>query len=552
MLKAHNNLVANGTFRANRFIIRTTHNYVVFKPNNIEDEGILQQDTTLIYFDYPLDHEILKGGSYYKDPLLTKEQLNFKYTCIPSAHSIPNVNHEVLESLYIPEEVEAFNDNPDVDKLVSEALRITNNLTEQLLGIRFGRPSRWNPSGTIRVYDDHINNYIPLEGAKLITTRWFVSKYTYTDANGYYRINDSYRRPVNYQIKWERNDYDIRSGTIGQAILSGPKQKQQWNKDIDSELQKYYAHIHRAAFDYYHNHNKVGLKSPPKKEGLRPRLKIAAYDEYDSADLANHKEERRFLGIGNTIKMRVRGEDSDFVYGVAIHEIGHYSHWGITRSDFDNTNKEVKESWAEAVELSITTWRYKQLDPWYIHQNNYQNRRRKLNDRDYTYNYYTPIFIDLMDIKNQSSTGPIDLHTPCPCGGDFDSKNCFIATAPEGSTPFIYDTENSTVNNGNFYYTPINGNQCPLPGSYYDGNNCFVQTIPNNCIPFIHNNSFYIIRNGDSEYQIDEVSEYTLQQLENTLPLVKNFDDLENELRIRHNNPSEKYLDELFQYYDYL
>ncbi|MFW6224854.1 MAG: hypothetical protein ACOC4B_01145, partial [Bacteroidota bacterium] len=53
---------------------------------------------------------------------------------------------------------------------------------------------------------------------------------------------------------------------------------------------------------------------------------------------------------------------------------------------------------------------------------------------------------------------------------------CYVGTSPAGTTPFVYAH--------NFYYTPINGNQCPRPGSYFDGSNCFVMDIPEECEPY--------------------------------------------------------------------
>lgn len=68
--------------------------------------------------------------------------------------------------------------------------------------------------------------------------------------------------------------------------------------------------------------------------------------------------------------------------------------------------------------------------------------------------------------------------------GYYDGAHCCIGTPPSGTTAFIY--------NNNFYYTPVNGNQCPYSGSYYDGANCFVMDIPADNPGFIWNNNWYI------------------------------------------------------------
>ena len=68
--------------------------------------------------------------------------------------------------------------------------------------------------------------------------------------------------------------------------------------------------------------------------------------------------------------------------------------------------------------------------------------------------------------------------------GSYDTRNCYVGTPPSGTTAFIYAN--------NFYYTPVSGNQCPMPGSWFDSVNCFVMEIPGNCSPFIWDNSWYV------------------------------------------------------------
>jgi hypothetical protein len=74
--------------------------------------------------------------------------------------------------------------------------------------------------------------------------------------------------------------------------------------------------------------------------------------------------------------------------------------------------------------------------------------------------------------------------TPCPKIGSYDGANCWVGQPPAGTQAFIWAT--------NFYYTPVNGNQCPLPGSSYDGANCFVKAIPSGTSPFIWANNWYV------------------------------------------------------------
>ncbi|MBW6492062.1 MAG: hypothetical protein K0B15_12800 [Lentimicrobium sp.] len=75
--------------------------------------------------------------------------------------------------------------------------------------------------------------------------------------------------------------------------------------------------------------------------------------------------------------------------------------------------------------------------------------------------------------------------------GTYDSRNCHIGVAPVGTSAFMWPDRY-----GAHYYTPINGNQCPMPGSSFDGSSCFVVDIPENLTwGFTWNNNWYVAGN---------------------------------------------------------
>lgn len=73
---------------------------------------------------------------------------------------------------------------------------------------------------------------------------------------------------------------------------------------------------------------------------------------------------------------------------------------------------------------------------------------------------------------------------PCPYIGSYDGANCWVGQPPAGTKAFIWAN--------NFYYTPVNRNQCPRPGSWFDDANCFVRAIPPQTSPFIWSNMWYV------------------------------------------------------------
>lgn len=68
--------------------------------------------------------------------------------------------------------------------------------------------------------------------------------------------------------------------------------------------------------------------------------------------------------------------------------------------------------------------------------------------------------------------------------GTYVEPNCYIGTAPYGTTAFIH--------NGKFMYTPVDGDQCPLEGSHFDNVNCMVAYVPVGTYPSVWNNKWFI------------------------------------------------------------
>jgi hypothetical protein len=112
-----------------------------------------------------------------------------------------------------------------------ESVRLTGNLTDDdkpVDEIKGLFSSKWTPKGTIKVWDDLLERFIPLSHVR-VHARWFTNiKTDLTDENGYFQTG-KFRYPVNYSIKWESQHYTIRNGMFLQAWYNGPKKKGDWN-----------------------------------------------------------------------------------------------------------------------------------------------------------------------------------------------------------------------------------------------------------------------------------------------------------------------------------
>jgi len=453
---------------AQQISLEPTHLYIKFRPQNEEELNILKRDSTLILYDHPLDFEILESGDYYHDPEIAVGQPTYQYCAVEANKQLPDgVEAEVLAELYIPDEdkieegqqqVQALSFQRadlgvSIDALVDEALRITNNLTEptqstttsnNLEGVKvsFGRRSRWRPAGTIKVYDDVLERYVGVEGVEVRARRWFTTHKGIANSSGYYSCDGRFRRDANYSIDWERYHFALQDGWLNGATYNGPKKRGDWDLNLNSGAQQYYATIFRAAYHYYYG-AVLGLRRPPLNSFLSTQMKIRAKLEGGRSSAIK----ARTLLLGAQVFVRAWGDPTDQIYGTTIHELAHTSHreldtgaynnvvWdaytNVCLSDpiFDchsnlgptaNNNRRLLETWATTVEIILTLYEYRdwrnQYDyEYYIDEENSYNYKNWQNLYISDDNHYTSAGYDMIDdinqrvdISPQSVNRPID------------------------------------------------------------------------------------------------------------------------------------------------
>ncbi|MCQ2959451.1 MAG: hypothetical protein MJ198_04595 [Bacteroidales bacterium] len=387
--------------------LQPTHKYVRFLPSNETEWGILKSDTTLILYDFPLDFEVIEGSGTFHDKEILDSCITWQYTVVPYDYVFPNVYHELMYEVFIPEQIEE--DLKCIDfssyKIEEEAYRLTGNAEENSLQLK---SSRWNPSGRITV-EDNIKGIIGVPGAS-VHTRWCTNiKTCLTDENGYFSQPYAFLYCVNYSIKWERNDFDIRSGDYGQAWYNGPKMKSSWELHIKKDcLSWMYAHIHRAAVTYYYNNTRYGLSAPPRCGGIlsQQKLHIGAKSKIGRSKYLDFKKiiQSSQIAIYGYKKKNAKQEyewyASNEIFSTTIHELAHASHWYMGYStlqyciDYITSSSLIAESWASCVE-------------WYVSKDVYgyqedirlNMQREKVEDM---FDGYTSLFIDIIDDYNQN------------------------------------------------------------------------------------------------------------------------------------------------------
>lgn len=419
MKKAVESLRASGVITVDQQI-HTTHLYVRFLPPDETSLDELLGDTTLNITDYPVDYEIIQPGDFYHDPSIPEEQITYQYATVPVGHTLPQkIPYEILDELYLPQTdllIAASNGRTTyeeiIDAIEDEAFKISGNI-EEIEDIvhdkTSARKKKWIPSGRVTVWDNRLNKYIPLEGVKVQARRWFDVKKAYTDASGNFRMKKGFRHRTNYSIKWERDDFDIRSGTFGQARLNGPKMKGEWNVQIErGGITFHYAHVFRAAMRYYYG-DIDGLKRPSF------RIKYSVFNKRGN-QLAKNIGNWSVFGINpNILLYRYSSldgseNDSDEMFSMTCHETAHATHMEIMRGGavrYMQVSETIRESWAIGVEWFITQKEYKEKGI-----KNYAEANYKVNANYPTLHGFqfwnktrnaklTSLFIDLVDKNNQ-------------------------------------------------------------------------------------------------------------------------------------------------------
>lgn len=418
MRKALANLRANGRTTGD-FDIETTDLYIRFMPADSLEYDIIASDTTIELFDHPLDFEVEQEGNWYHDPSVPDHLPTYQYCVVKPNHIFPNtIKYEILAELFIPEELD--NNTEEGSRIESkldflyaledEALRITNNW-EEPIGEELGsnvRTSRWNPSGRVRVMEQRggtNRNWLPVENIKVRVRRWFTVKTDYTDSNGNYKVNHRFRRSVNYSIKFETPYAKISNYLGWDTKHDGPKIKGDWNVDFNWHSESWVrATLINSIVEYRVQYHRTGIKNPypisywAGGEAIDKINVRAVFDE----GTGNHWPLRT-----NVIKIfteftRGRGnKETDDLYSIAFHELGHQSHWKLNRWNITWSNKIMRESWASYIEHIFIQQYYP----------NYPTHKQSEDKNDMS-DGYSAIFIDLADNNNQRTRNNGNINFP--------------------------------------------------------------------------------------------------------------------------------------------
>lgn len=335
--------------------ITTTDLYVRFLPADTSQLEILYSNEGIAFFDYPLDYEIAKEGSYYKDPSIPEGNYSWLYTTVPVGFNFPaNIQYEILEECFIPKD---------------DALEIYTQL-EQTSFERLGlldwidNSKAWlvRPSGTLKVYDTKSQTYEPIKGVKVVghtIVKWASG---FTNENGYYSLNRKFFTNLNYVISYDNiRNFTVRYPVFFGIHLMGVHGKSGHNKNIsDGSVAWALSTINNSAYDYYKMCSSTGISTPPSNLKIllvknvlgssAPMLRRVWHPIGANSNAAWSNFFTNMLGYGltatilnNTI-LKLVGPDitikynsnstSMSMYNTVNHELAHASHFRTVGSEY--------------------------------------------------------------------------------------------------------------------------------------------------------------------------------------------------------------------------
>lgn len=422
MQEAIQNLNSNGRITED-ISIRPTHTYIRFLPADSSELDLLRADSILLLYDHPLDFDIAIQGNWYHDPEIPDDEITWQYTVIPYQYNVPNVSHELLYDLFMPE-IDSVSTTGRMDanyylELEREAFKIAGleeDLIEDGSDRRVAR-SKYRPQGTLQVQERFLNNRgvmvvdtVPLIGAKVKARYLTKIRSVHTNTDGFFRMGDDFKYDVNFNIEFETDGYVLTNFFSWSLNYNRSGRHEVWNWVIPySEYETWVNATLMNSVFHFRSHcqeHQIWVNNNNDK-----RIKIRV--KYENGRSNTTRLVRHYWGLdwlGNDVALysqNVNGKlQTDQLHALTCHELAHTSHfhtclfWPLSRGGI------VMESYAQAVEYYFTIPHYTNR---IVNNPSRRNDFEALNDLDRNEIIgdggdswkYTPFFIDLIDNTNQ-------------------------------------------------------------------------------------------------------------------------------------------------------
>jgi hypothetical protein len=270
MRKAYRNLTGTRSSDGSEADLEPNSLYVRFLPKDSTDVRLLDE-TGLELFDYPLDYDIVSYGDTYHDPSVPEGMPTWQYTCVKPDFAFPNIEHEILDYCYIPNdgpETRAFGDG-FAEELELTAIQLAD-LPEKY------RPAEtrglfstsYAPKGRFCVWNDWFDKWEGVKCAKVRCNYLVKISSVYMNEGGYYTFTTKFACNPHYSIVYENKKdfmlWDNWSFVSAATHDFGHRSKEGFSFNIArNESAWVRAVVNNAAYDYYCDCEINGIKTPP-------------------------------------------------------------------------------------------------------------------------------------------------------------------------------------------------------------------------------------------------------------------------------------------------
>lgn len=342
-------------------IISTTHYYVRFLPKN-EAECNNLEGLGADLVDHPVDYRVIRDGDYYHDPSIPDDEITWQYAVVPPDFHFPrDIPYQILDRCHIAEQevVTRSGIRYDMAAVEEEAFRITGNagmaVSAGSNGSGAWTKSGDGPSGRITILDeDYDPEPIGVAGVRVSCNVFVKFCNAVTDESGYYTMDRTFSKDPHYRLVFKNvNGFSIgfnlifvpaSCSTLGKGSPEGISAV--IDKNSDRALFSRCV-VNNAGYDYFKFCQAGDPAIPQPPVNLRLWL-------FQKADVSSAVMLQQGVLVDSSIISDLLGpyfillkmflpdimlglKDADGyadIYGLAIHEMAHASHYMIVGNDY--------------------------------------------------------------------------------------------------------------------------------------------------------------------------------------------------------------------------
>ena len=186
--------------------------YYKLRTNNLEKlKELIEEGQELS--DIPLDYEIVQGGSFYEENV-PEDNFTKWYYLMTTVEQYRNLDSSfqtvILDEMYVPQSI--------IDDFENDTESVYEDCLNENSRIAWFDYAKCKPYGTVQVWDEVREEYVPVPNVKVRVSQWCFFKETTTDENGNFRINANFstvlQNTLHFKVYFEnKNDSVFLSGS---------------------------------------------------------------------------------------------------------------------------------------------------------------------------------------------------------------------------------------------------------------------------------------------------------------------------------------------------